>query len=140
MSGPRSARRRTTVAIAVLAFGLLSCAAVVGIDSLEIGECKGGGDCASNDGSTIDGDAPETEGGEDSGIDVLEGPCPGDAGPIAVHVGGPENRFCIDTTEVTVKQYAAFLAAADAGKVGPQPTACAWNTTYQPTFLGADEI
>lgn len=36
---------------------------------------------------------------------------------------------CIDSTEVTIHQYAEFLKA----DAGPQPQACAWNKSFRPT-------
>ena len=44
-----------------------------------------------------------------------------------MRVGG----YCIDSTEVTNRQYAVFLANQQA-RVDNQPTACAWNTSYVP--------
>jgi formylglycine-generating enzyme required for sulfatase activity len=40
--------------------------------------------------------------------------------------------FCIDSTEVTLGQYTAFLAAK-AGDTSGQPAHCLWNTSYTPT-------
>ena len=43
--------------------------------------------------------------------------------------------FCIDTTEVTNAQYAAFLAARTSNgqhNIGGQPLACSGNTTFTP--------
>jgi formylglycine-generating enzyme required for sulfatase activity len=50
--------------------------------------------------------------------------CPGAAGPTPVRVGA----FCIDSTEVTNADYAAFLSAPPPA----QPAACAWNTSFVP--------
>jgi sulfatase modifying factor 1 len=44
--------------------------------------------------------------------------------------------FCIDSTEVTRKQYVAFL---DSGpSTGTQPANCAWNTTFTPSLGTVD--
>jgi hypothetical protein len=45
--------------------------------------------------------------------------------PIAV------DAYNVDATEVTVGQYAAFLAAKG-GNTGGQPAYCSWNTSYTP--------
>jgi len=47
--------------------------------------------------------------------------------PVTVPIGG---SFCIDATEVTRWQYAAFLAAGV--DVTAQPAICAWNDDYVP--------
>jgi formylglycine-generating enzyme required for sulfatase activity len=138
----RPSPRRVAGAGILLVLGLASCATVIGIDGLEIGECKGGGDCSRFEAGAGDGDATGGDGatGQDGDVDATpEGECPGTAGPVAVHVGGTHNRFCIDSTEVTVGQYRAFLDAMDGG-VGGQPPECAWNTSYTPGVLGADDI
>ncbi len=54
--------------------------------------------------------------------------CPSRHGPSMVRVGG----FCIDSTEVTVAQYAEFLAAPDVPD--DQPPGCAWNKTFRPDY------
>jgi sulfatase modifying factor 1 len=57
-------------------------------------------------------------------------PCPVGRGPAMVSIVGPDGHvFCIDATEVTNAQYAAFLAAGD---VGPQPSVCDANESYVP--------
>src|SRR5262245_31170026 len=61
-------------------------------------------------------------GGEPSG-------CPGTAGPQMVDVGS----FCIDATEVTNAQYAAFVQAnVPPQSVRANPPWCVWNTDYAP--------
>lgn len=127
--------------LALLAFGLVAaCAAVVGVDELEIGECKGGGVCGldgGGDDATSGGDATDDTARPDGGGGEAGPPCSGDAGPRAVRVGPPDNSFCIDSTEVTNKQYLAFVeAGVDAKSQGPE---CAWNTSFAPTSLGSDD-
>jgi formylglycine-generating enzyme required for sulfatase activity len=58
--------------------------------------------------------------------------CPSGRGPSMVRIGS----FCIDSTEVTVGQYAEFLAVAHEpdGALDHQPAGCAWNTTFRPAF------
>jgi formylglycine-generating enzyme required for sulfatase activity len=79
-----------------------------------LGDLTGGGDASADALSTLDG-----------------GACPGHAGPPGVDVGG----FCIDSTEVTIGQYRAFVVAK-AGDTSGQPAYCAWNTTWVPTDPG----
>ena len=56
-----------------------------------------------------------------------DGACPSLPGPTLV----PAGSFCIDSTEVTVAQYTAFLTAK-AGSTSGQPALCSWNTTFLP--------
>jgi hypothetical protein len=56
-------------------------------------------------------------------------PCPSGRGPTMVRAG--PGGFCIDSTEVTNGQYAAFLANAPAG-FGANDV-CAFKTTHVPT-------
>jgi len=53
---------------------------------------------------------------------------PGKGGPGLVRAG----TFCIDATEVTNQQYAAFLSAKGTDTSG-QPAACKWNSSYVPS-------
>ncbi len=72
---------------------------------------------------------------------VSDGACPTLPGPVLV----PAGAFCIDSTEVTVGQYAAFLTAK-AGSTSGQPALCSsWNTTLTPgdwatTGAGAQDL
>ncbi len=54
-------------------------------------------------------------------------PCAGTGGPAGVRIG----TYCIDSTEVTNRQYAVFLAN-QAAHMDSQPMVCAWNTSYVP--------
>ncbi len=63
-------------------------------------------------------------------------PCPGTAGPVMVRLPA---GYCIDSTEVTRSQYAAWLASTTAATVNSQdPTICGWNTTFVPSGDYAD--
>lgn len=83
-------------------------------------------------GADSEGQSPNDGGGSTDGAPSTSS-CPGRHGPKMVKLDG----FCIDSTEVTVGQYAAFLdamaARADRG-VGDQPAACIWNVTFVPPF------
>ena len=59
------------------------------------------------------------------------GGCRGTAGPAMVSIADAGVSFCIDATEVTRAQYAAFLLANGSVPSG-QPARCAWNTSYTP--------
>jgi hypothetical protein len=59
-------------------------------------------------------------------------PAPG-GGPVMVRADLAAQPFCIDATEVTNVQYAAFLAATGNGtQTGGQPSVCSWNASYLP--------
>lgn len=89
-----------------------------------------GGDAASDAATDSGGDASiDDAGNADTGTNDDAGPCPGTGGPTAVRVGPPGATFCIDSTEVTNRQYKIFLTSVDAGAF-PQPAYCAWNTTF----------
>lgn len=61
--------------------------------------------------------------------------CPTGPGPAMVLLNGSTGPFCIDTTEVTNAQYAAFLASMPS--VAGQPATCTWNTSFVPTTFPA---
>lgn len=74
---------------------------------------------------------PMTDAPLDTSADAPSAPgCGGIAGrgPTMVKVG---QGFCIDTTEVTQSQYAAFVASR-AGDTSGQATECDWNTSFAP--------
>lgn len=79
-------------------------------------------------------DASEAGGGEPVDAAARDGApgggggCGGTAGPAMV----PLNGFCIDATEVTNEQYAAFLLSKGADVSG-QPPVCLFNTSYVPS-------
>jgi formylglycine-generating enzyme required for sulfatase activity len=56
---------------------------------------------------------------------------------VVVSVPGGASTYCIDATEVTQAQYAAFLAAK-AGDTGGQASHCAWNSSFQPAASNGD--
>ena len=91
-------------------------------------------DVASNDaGVGVDEGGLLGEASTPSSDGAQEAACPALHGPSMVKVTG----FCIDSTEVTVGQYAAFLeamAALPGGGLGAQPAVCASNTTFRPPY------
>jgi formylglycine-generating enzyme len=135
---PPGGLRRAAIAAALVAW-VAGCAAVIGIDTLEIGECRGGvcepdgGIILEDTGVTIEG------GGQDVQRPDTGAPCIGAGGPEMVRVGDEDNSFCIDATEVTFGQYRAFLLAKG-GDTSGQAAECTWNHSFQPALGGDDEL
>ena len=145
MTKSRSPARyaRRVAMLAVAASVVAACAKVAGIDDLSIGACKGGV-CAEEGGivlSSPDAAEESTTTLPDSAVsfDAAALPCPSPHGPTMVRVGTASNNFCIDSSEVTVSQYAEFTAAK-AGDAGGQPPECAWNASYVAALGGGDNI
>jgi formylglycine-generating enzyme len=100
---------------------------------------SGGAGASATAGATAAAGAPSTgvggvlgTGGAESeagagGEGEVEVPVEGPRGPTLVRAGG----FSIDSTEVTVEQYDAFLAARG-GDVSGQAPECAWNDSFVP--------
>ena len=115
-----------------------SCGLVTGIGDLSR---EGDAVDASTDGAPVDGargdaedalladGAPLDSSAIDAGVDAA---CPGTAGPAAVRVGA----FCIDSTEVTHKDYSLFLARSTA-PANAGPLVCASKTTHAPSGAAA---
>jgi sulfatase modifying factor 1 len=80
------------------------------------------------DGS-LDATSSDSSLGNDTALDSApDGPCPSLHGPLPV----PVFTGCMDSTEVTVADYTAFLAAK-AGDTSGQPAECSsWNTSLVP--------
>jgi formylglycine-generating enzyme required for sulfatase activity len=79
----------------------------------------------SGDDASMAADASDAGGERDA--DASDGACPSGRGPDMVRV---PTGFCIDSTEVTTTQYAAFLASSP--PFSDQPAECAWNTSFVP--------
>ncbi len=88
---------------------------------------------ATADGSVLDSStAVDASGGADASLDasssgLIDGPCGAFPGPAMTLI----DTYCIDSTEITVAQYSAFLAAR-AGVVGTQIALCSWNNSLVP--------
>lgn len=131
------ARLRAVFAVLAATTSLLACATIAGLDDLEIAECKGGA-CGPDTSAPVEAGRPDVGPSEDAGVDATLPPCTSDAGPGMVRVGDPTNSFCIDSTEVTVADYKAFVAAAPDASASSQIAECAWNTSYEPSAVAAD--
>ncbi len=107
----------------LVATALAACNAILGIDDRKLRPPDGPDD----DASTADGDRSDANGDPDSGdaaVVVID-----DAGPgLAVVIGTP-GGFAIDTHEVTVDEYRAFL---DGGGFDAGHPACTWNVSFAP--------
>lgn len=146
-------------AAATMLIALAGCSAMLGLDEyVETGPTDARG-IVGNPSGVGDGDGDEVEAGEPTGSDAAltdatldagtspagdadatpvdaaradggdaRAPtCAGRAGPTMVVAG----TFCVDSTEVSQGQYAAFLAARGSDTSG-QPSVCAWNTSFVP--------
>jgi formylglycine-generating enzyme required for sulfatase activity len=116
---PRSRLRGATVLVAFAS--LPACASLLGLDDVAIVPCF---DC---DAGALDGgveaaapvDAPSSDGDASR--------CPAGKGAPMVDVGG----FCVDTREVSNRDYGEFLANATAS--GQPSPACDFNTDFKPS-------
>lgn len=112
---------------------------------LSFGDLSGGddtraqddGSVAANDASFIDAAVPnDASTPSDGSIIVSDGACPGTAGAAQVRIGSGASSFCIDSTEVTQRDYKLFLAAISSGVVPTQLPECSWNTSFTATTTG----
>jgi formylglycine-generating enzyme required for sulfatase activity len=116
--------RARHLALATTALAGGACAALIGVDDTQyVGEPADAGPETSAQDSAAGDDA--RDGSVDAAAAGDASRCPGEAGPSMVDIG----RFCIDSTEVTVGQYRAFLY--DNPSLGLQPAFCDWNS-YTP--------
>jgi formylglycine-generating enzyme required for sulfatase activity len=90
------------------------CALVVGIPDVTLT-----GDGGGPDSPVPEEDAPDSAGGRGCGVAADGAPR---AGPDMVRIDAPGGSYCIDTTEVTVAQFNAFLL--DAGVFIDTPPEC----------------
>jgi formylglycine-generating enzyme len=122
---------RAVVAFAALA-ALVSCELLVNTNGLSETDASAPIDGSHADGRVSDGGSSEGSMPGDSSdrktTDAIardapsgDAPCPGEAGPKMVRVGS----YCIDSTEVTGADYAAFVATDAGGSFAPP--ACAWK-------------
>jgi len=124
-------RKTTLFASAVLgaAAGALGLGAACGGAASSAITCEGGCD-QTVDGATgsVDGGVTETA---DARVDSTSS-CPSGNGPTMVAVPSMNGgAFCVDSTEVTNAQYAAFLASTG-NDTSHQIAACSSNSTFEP--------
>ena len=128
--GPRRRRVRLGAPFLLVCFATPSgCGALLGVDfGAAVLDVDGGTDARSSD----EGAGPTTDAASDSplvgdaGRDA-RGPCDYPQGPVMVEIpASPGASFCIDSTEVRQKDYAAFLAARNGDNSG-QIAECATN-------------
>lgn len=144
-----SARRRfesiAPVVVAALALGALgACDGLLGVGEGHLRGVDGGTDATADvipgdDVTSIDASdtgTPAVDASSDAVVTAdadahVDPPCPGTSGPTPVRVSLAGIDFCIDSTEVKVSDYAAFLTAK-AGDTSGQPAYCGFNSTYTP--------
>ncbi|MEO8213068.1 MAG: SUMF1/EgtB/PvdO family nonheme iron enzyme [Myxococcales bacterium] len=124
----------------------LSCPRIVLAVLVTVAGCGGGGGSAPDaasievDGDGQDGSDGSTLGGDDGPSSTVSH-CPTEAtvkgGPLARVRWANGIAFCIDSTEVTNAQYAAFLAA-DVDPAGTHGPRCAWNKSFTPETLATN--
>lgn len=109
------------------------CGAILGVSDIEEG---GPGPLPSADGSRDaslepDGESDDGASGGTPPVSTDPAGCPLGRGPSMLLIGpAPDGGvYCIDRTEVSVAQYAAFVASAAWDAQAPE---CAWNTPTQP--------
>jgi formylglycine-generating enzyme len=127
--------RRTLAAlvagIAASAFWLACGLEVTGEASGSEPDGNAGVDASSADARGADGEDPspsvDASALDGPPVEVPDGGCPSGRGPQMVDVGG----YCIDSTEVTQAQYAAFIDAMN-GSVFTQRNGCSWKTSHLP--------
>ncbi len=117
--------KRSTVLISTAAI-FVACATSCSSASSATSNCGPPTNCASEDAGR-DAVGSDGESSSDGGI-----ACPSGKGPAMASLPASNgNSFCIDTTEVTVEHYAAFIAASAGNTIG-QPAECSWNMSFGP--------
>jgi formylglycine-generating enzyme len=137
----RSASASNVVAIAAVLASLGACRMFVDLDGL------GGGGAQTDDGGGTDATTPPDTSSDAAGDVIVDDadldapldvnpdvdasmPCPTGKGPTMIRIPTGNGSFCIDTTEVTNKQYNQFIA--DSTKNITQDAFCTWNTDFTP--------
>jgi formylglycine-generating enzyme required for sulfatase activity len=125
--------RRAALALTQLVAcqALLACTLVTDLSGLS--QPGAGGAAGSTSTTSSTGTAGGQGGGGGSTSSSSTGPgggvCTGKPGPAMVNL----DTYCIDSTEVTRKAYAEFLAAdVPTQNITGMPPYCTWNTTYEP--------
>jgi sulfatase modifying factor 1 len=127
----KSLKMCATVASVTAGATILALACGGSAGGVSVGDAAAGDDLgadaavdAADAGPGASADAPH-----DSGSPVG---CPSGRGPIMVSIPAADGgTFCIDSTEVTNAQYAAFVAVTTGGPSG-LPSDCSWKTAFTP--------
>ncbi|MGC4069170.1 MAG: SUMF1/EgtB/PvdO family nonheme iron enzyme [Polyangiaceae bacterium] len=94
------------------------------------GGMPGTGGTSSQGGVSSQGGTTPGQGGAGTTATTTQVTCPSSGGPAMVKL---PDGYCIDSTEVTRAQYAAWLATVSAATVNAQDaTTCGWNTSFDP--------
>ncbi len=115
------------MAVLLALIGATACNAILGNEDVTLGSrdastASGG---SGTGGSGAGGTGGASASGGTGGSACPSGSDPGKHGPAMAQMRRPDGTcFWIDTTEVTVSEYAEFLGASHP----PQEAACAWNT------------
>jgi formylglycine-generating enzyme required for sulfatase activity len=113
----RTLRASRVVALGAAALVVPACNAVFGLHEPTLAPDAGG--------ALADAGGPGARDAAGEGA-VMGNGCRGSAPPASVNIDG---KFCIDGTNVTNSQYAAFLAAASPATLA-QPEVCNWNDSF----------
>ena len=144
-----SASRRVVVVLATLTASLVACRAFVDLDGLGSGPATDGSvpdttsdvavapspDVTDSDGevhpNSLDGATTIIDASDDVPVFDVDAskPCPSTGGPM-VRIATSTGSFCIDETEVTRGDYAAFLSTSP--PTNNQGAFCGWNASYLP--------
>jgi formylglycine-generating enzyme required for sulfatase activity len=118
--------------VSLAGVGLLACSWTLdGFSDRTAGDGGPPGEAAPDPSTVLEGGAPE---GAPADAAEAGGPsCGGNPGMGASMIRVLDAGFCIDTTEVTLTQYLAFLAANP-----PFPPECQWKTGYTLESFGGD--
>jgi formylglycine-generating enzyme required for sulfatase activity len=127
--------------LAGLILSTSACASLIGLEEGVLDEGSGGTIASSSSASTT-GSGGSGGGGGTGGAGGSGGAggaplaCPVTGrGPVMTIVPGPGgSNYCIDSTEVTVSQYIAFLS--DAPDPSTQTALCSFNADFVPTKVG----
>jgi sulfatase modifying factor 1 len=90
-------------------------------------------DASGGDGSEPPGDGSPLDGAADRDGPVDASACPSGRGPAMVRIVAKQGSLCIDATEATNDDYAAFLAAPDKADESRLALACRGRSSWTPT-------
>jgi sulfatase modifying factor 1 len=121
------------LALVVSSLVIAACGLFPSVDGLS------GGDASLESGDELPALPDAGDASEASEAAADTGACPSAAGPAMVHVPIGDGGFCIDSTEVTTTDYAAFLDAVSKGApvATPPSGVCNWNGSILPSTSGS---